>query len=114
MDNITEISHDSLNKYFKVLKNFGYLNKVETDRVLIVSFIEEMLNDKFSDFITADDYDIIVNTVNKICSNSCIIKFPSFNVYTELIQDVKTYNKPRSTEHGYTRITNNDYVRVIA
>lgn len=111
MDNITEISHNSLTRYFKTLKNLGYLNKTETDRVLIISFIEEMLNDKFSDFITAEDYEIIVNTVNKIVSNSCIIDFPSFHVYTELVQDIRVHNKIRATEQGYTRITNNNYVR---
>ena len=112
MTNILEITSDSINNYFKILKNTGYIKKPETHRILILSFIEEMLDDKFFEYITENDYNVLINTINKLCSTSGIIKFPTFDIYTDMIQKIRVYNKAKATEDSNIRITEIGNVRV--
>jgi hypothetical protein len=112
MTNILDITSDALNTYFQVIKHKGYLKKSEVNKVLIISFIEEILDAKFCDFITEDDYNSIINAINRICSNSSIVKFPSFDVYTDLIQDIRIYNNCRMTEDNNLRMSQSGNVRV--
>jgi hypothetical protein len=112
MNSILDITYDSIKDYFKILKSTGYVKKSEVHKILILSFIEEMLDDKFFEFITDKDYNVFVNTINKLCSTSGIIRFPSFEIYTDMIQKVRTYSKYKTTEDSSLRTSEIGGVRV--
>lgn len=93
MDNLIPITLNALKEYFNILKYGGYLNKWEVHKVLILSFIEEILEGKFFDYITESDYNTMINSIYKMIPNSCTIKFPSYNVYSNLVNEIRVSPK---------------------
>ena len=112
MNNLSITTQDTLTRYFEILKHGGYLQKHEVDKVLILSFIEEIIDDKFFDYITDSDYNIMINSIYRMIPNSCTIKFPSYDVYTNLINEIRTCSKYRATEDLNLRITEKNTVRM--
>lgn len=112
MTNLSKITQDALNSYFKTLRYKGYLNKSEIHKILILSFIEEIIDDKFFEYITESDYNTMINAIYRMVPNSSIIKFPSYDVYTDLVQDIRTYNKFRASEDNNIRLSKGGIVRV--
>lgn len=79
MDNITSISFEAFTRYFNILSKLGYKSYNDVNKLLVISFIEELLTGKLSSFITRDDYRSIVNVVYCIMGNNCLITLPSCN-----------------------------------
>lgn len=111
MDNLTIFTKDTIDNYFTKIKNSGYLSTTDTNNLLILSFIEEMLFYKFSGFIDDKDYNILLSVLTKLYGSSCIMQFPVYTFYSELIRDINNKTS-RSTEEGYIRFTEDTSVRV--
>ena len=69
MENILKEYPDNLNKYFDVLEKTGYTKPFEPFRLLIFGFLDEMLNGKYSEFITACDRKRINEFINSLSGN---------------------------------------------
>jgi hypothetical protein len=110
MFDVKNVALEALKEYFNILKYKGYLKKEEIHKVLIVSFIEEILEDKFFEYITEEDYNIMISTIYKMIPSSCTLKFPSFNTYFNLVNDIKTSNRFRASL-DYPRISEKGIVR---
>lgn len=95
--------HESLNKYFSSLKYSGYKSYNEVNKLLILVFIEELLNGAMSKYITDEDYKIINNSMNCLYG-SCMIPYP---VYRNRISHVvdRALHKHRVTETYTLRLT---------
>lgn len=65
---------DSIIGYFHVLKRTGYLKEKETFGLLYFMFIQEFL-EKNVGFVTEDDYNKIMNSINVITGQSCLIPY---------------------------------------
>lgn len=112
MENLSQITYDSINKYFEKLKYSGYLNTADTHKLLILSFIEEILYDKFSYFIDEKDYNTIMNTLIKLYGSSTIIGMPSYDNYSHLIHDVNIIGDFRIQELGSNMFSNANNIRI--
>lgn len=99
MDNLAYIS---ITNYFNALAKSGYKSYKEVYNLLVLLFINELLQSSLSLYINEDDYRTIDNILNCLYGNSCIIPYPQFIANTSLVQALNT---------DTTRITENDVIR---
>lgn len=114
MEEVTKISEEAIQRYFKVLSKFGYKKYSDVDRLIILLFIEETLSYDFADFITEEDYKVIVNALYCLYGSNCMIDFPSFANYDSLIHKSVKHTTPRITEDSILRICQEGYLRIEA
>lgn len=89
MDNIKYDLLESYKKYFNALNNYGYINPSMTNKLLIYSMIEELINGSYYTLITDKDYRSIVNSLYCIYGSSCLFEFP--NRINHLSEKVRAY-----------------------
>ena len=111
MESIDLFVNRVISEYFKTLGIVGYLNDDETLKILILEFIQDLLSDKYYDFLDQDSYNIIINAVYNLSCGSCIIDTPYLPTYDQLYQEIKSEFIPRKTENNYIRITENNSIR---
>lgn len=86
MKEVTNISSVAIDKYFNTLSKLGYRNYNSVSKLLVLLFIEEILdNPEYSFYITEDDYKVITNALCCLYGNDCIIDIPEYDVYDSII-----------------------------
>lgn len=102
----------AIDNYMSILSHIGYKSYCAVDKLLVFSFIEELLN-KFSMVVTQEDYDIISKVVNCFYG-SCMIPFPYYVEKTkeESYVPIFYYDYFRLTEDGELRITEDNEFRL--
>ena len=113
MDNITKIAEESLIRYFKALSQKGYMPYNSVFNLLLVLFLDELLTN-FSDFVVEDDYNIIIRNLYKLADKECLISYPSFKEYDELIRNIYRKIDTRITEDSILRLSEDDLFRAEA
>lgn len=102
--------YDAVNRYFSVLSHIGYKSYSEVDKLLIMSFIEELLDGPMSQFVTEKDYIVITNGLYCLYG-TCMIPFPEYKRAAASI----THNlleEYRITETGKLRASETQEQRV--
>lgn len=113
MDKVLNLSEEAINRYFTTLSQFGYKNYTSVDQILALFFIEELLNGTFSQFMTEEDYQTIVNSLYCLVGSDCMISFPTFASYDSLMH--KTHTDPlRITQDSILRNSTNENLRIEA
>lgn len=79
MINITIKTHEAFTRYFNILSKLGYMNYSDVNKLLVISFIEELLTGDLSSFIDEKDYRSIINVIYCISNNTCLLDLPSCN-----------------------------------
>lgn len=74
MEEVTNLSYESIVRYFSTLRQFGYKRQDDVDKLLALVGIEEMLA-SFQDFITEKDLDTIMKAINCLSGTTCLIDF---------------------------------------
>lgn len=82
MDNIL---YESLSRYFNTLSKLGYKSYSDVDRLLVLIFIQEWLEDKCLNYINEDDQRIIERVLYCLYGSSCLIPYPTNIVKDALI-----------------------------
>lgn len=77
MEEITDLSYDSIVKYFSSLGQFGYKSYNEVYKLVALMGLEEML-DIFAEFITEKDLKEILSAITCLSGTTCLIDFPSY------------------------------------
>lgn len=80
---------DSLSRYFNSLSNSGYINHEEVDKLLILTFIQELLDSDCREFITADEYLNIHKALYCLCGQTCLISYPEYKSNTTVTLNCK-------------------------
>lgn len=78
MVEITNISYDALRKYFNFLSFFGYRNYEDVHRLLILLFINSIFTGECSEYVTEEDYRVIMNMVYLLTGKTCLISYMEF------------------------------------
>lgn len=73
MDNITIKTKEALINYFNHLSNFGYRNYTSVYRLLVISFLEELLDGQYKCIITEDNLRDIMRALDCLYNNECLI-----------------------------------------
>ena len=112
MEELTKITEGALNRYFTTLSQFGYKKDSEVESLLVLLFIEDTILDDFSEFVTEDDYRIILQALECLYGSNCMIDFPKYANYDSLIHKSNVYLIPRITEDATLRVDQKEVIRV--
>lgn len=102
--------YDSINNYFSVLTHIGYKPYSDVYKLLLFSFIEELLYGPMSQYVTDDDYRAI-NEAIYCLYGSCMISFPDYKRSFDSVIN-RMPDKYRITETGVLRETEDYELRV--
>ena len=73
--------YNSLNNYFSLLSHTGYKSYSEVYKLLVLSFIEEMISGDIKEYLTEEDYKYISSAMECLYG-SCIIPYPDKTILT--------------------------------
>lgn len=107
---LTNDVYNSVNSYFSVLTHVGYKAYTEVDKLIIYCFLEELLSGPMAYYVTEEDYNIIMNSIECLYG-TCLIPYPDYRrgVDDTVNSVVEQY---RITESGVLRGTENSELRV--
>ena len=112
MEELTKLSEESIQRYFTSLSQFGYKSYTDVNRMIVLLFLEEMMVHKFLDFITEEDYNDILKALNHLAGSNCLIDFPKYANYDNLVHSVRINLTPRVTEDNSLRFDDRDVIRI--
>lgn len=81
---LTNEVYDAVNRYFSMLSHIGYKSYDQVDRLLIMTFIEELLNGSMSQFLTEKDYITITDGLYCLYG-TCMMPFPEYKRSVDVI-----------------------------
>lgn len=111
---ITDDVYKSIETYFNALSHFGYKKQSDVDKLIIYSFIEELLTGDLRGFISEEDYQYIGRALECLYGTSCLIPYPQYinnDVLFGHYYDGQLII-PRITEEQVTRFTEYDTLRI--
>lgn len=82
----------SLNRYFSSLSKFGYRSYNEVGKLIILIFIQELLNSDCKPYITEDEYITLHKVLYCLCGSTCLIPYPEYKSGFSLSCSGKTNN----------------------
>lgn len=112
MDRITKVTEEAVRRYFNSLFKFGYKKYTDVDRLLVLTYIEELLEHELFGFMTEEDYNEIVKAIGCIAVGTCLVDFPSYATYDDLIKNKIVDNVIRTDESGIFRVCEASITRV--
>lgn len=68
----------SLERYFNSLSKLGYRSYDEVNKLIILIFIQELLDSDCKSFITEDEYIIIHKALYCLYGSTCLIPYPEY------------------------------------
>lgn len=107
MEEIDNLSYDSLAKYFTSLSQFGYKSYEEVYKLLALIGLEEML-DVFAEFITEQDLKEIMTAINCLSGTTCLIDYPNYINDNSIIHKSKLNYLYRVSENNVIRMEGNN------
>ena len=90
MEQVTNLAFEALKRYFNSLSKLGYRNNKEVIKLIVLLYIEEVLSNN-TITINEEEYNILSNTLNCLASSTCLIDFPSYFVYDDIIHKTLDY-----------------------
>lgn len=72
-----EVLYNSLSRYFERLGQAGYVPYNNVYKLLILSFISEIVDNDYRGYITKDDYPYIEQALDCLFGTSCLTPYPN-------------------------------------
>lgn len=97
---ITDNVYSSVKSYFTALSQLGYKDYDSVYKLLVYTFIEEILTGAMRFFITEEDYRIIEEALSCIYGTTCLMPYPQYINEDSLFGQMESigYILPRITE----------------
>lgn len=76
--------YNAIERYLNTLSAFGYMSYCEVDKLLVLMFIQELMDSNCKTFITEDEYRTISNVLYCLYGSSCLIPYPEYIAETSL------------------------------
>lgn len=106
-----EVLYEALKNYFNALENMGYMKYSQVYKILMFSFLLDLLEDSVN-ILEEDDYKLIEQLLHCLLNTSCIIP-NRVKLFTRLNGEFTTPSlNTRITEDEIIRITEEDAVRL--
>lgn len=70
--------YESLVRYFTMLSIYGYKSYQEVYKVLVLLFINELINNDFYGIMTEADYRDMENAVSNLEGRSCLLPYQNY------------------------------------
>lgn len=74
---------EALDRYFKHLEQFGYMNIKSTSQLILLTFLWHILQD-FQGYVTEEDYNAIAKIVNCMYGNLCLLPYKAYILQSQL------------------------------
>lgn len=84
MEELNKLVVDSLDRYFTVLGSLGYVSDTNTNKLILLQFLQEFLQE-YQGYITEADYTKIASILQCLASGSCLIPFKEYQLISEPI-----------------------------
>lgn len=81
MDNIIR---DSLNKYFNNLQYTGYQSISNTNKLLFLTCIQELIDAGIINYVSEEDYEYIIKALYCVYGSNCLIAYPESNIQNNM------------------------------
>lgn len=111
---IPEQLMQTIDNYYNILEQTGYYNYSSVCKILVLSFIDDLLNTEFNSFIYEDDYKLIADILNCFTSSDCLIPYSEFTEYTNATNSSIDKNDNPSVLASYSNRITEDYNLRIA
>ena len=113
MEELNLITLNAISGYYNNLKHLGYVDYQETFNIIILSFINDLIN-TFPQYITNSDYDTILKAAQCLSDKSCLISSPHFLTQESLFKESNYYKQRmfRISEDSLFRLTEDNLNRV--
>ena len=111
---IPEQLMQTIDNYYNILEQTGYYNYSSVCKILVLSFIDDLLNTEFNSFISEDDYKLIADILNCFTSSDCLIPYSEFTEYTNVTNSSVDKNDNPSVLASYSNRITEDYNLRIA
>lgn len=111
---IPEQLMQTIDNYYNILEQTGYYNYSSVCKILVLSFIDDLLNTEFNSFISEDDYKLIADILNCFTSFDCLIPYSEFTEYTNVTNSSIDKNDNPSVLASYSNRITEDYNLRIA
>lgn len=110
----------SIQRYFAMLRNTGYVSITDTRRLLIYMFLHEWLNSEIGFFVTGRDYKRIGDIVRSI-SGDCLIPYTSYcrngfastKLGSPMLMGTSVFNRLRNTQSEDRRHAEDNPYRLV-
>lgn len=78
VDVMVEYTYNALCAYFNRLCNVGYMKQSEVDKLLLLTFIQRMVDCDFRGYLNPEDYNTINAVLYKLYGTSCLMPYPDY------------------------------------
>ena len=78
VDAMDEMTYQAISKYFTHLSNVGYFNQSNVNKLLLLTFIQELVDYDFRGLISEEDYNDINKALYCLYGSSCLIPYPDY------------------------------------
>lgn len=112
MEKMTKITTEAVRRYFNSLSKFGYKNYVAVEKLLVLTHLEELLDYDILGFVSKEDYSIIIKALEYLAGSTCLIDFPSYATYDNLVKKQTKELTPRIDESGIFRVSETSLLRI--
>lgn len=113
MDELKQLCYEGVVRYYNSLSTFGYKSYNEVNKVLLLIFIQDLLEGPLSLYIDENDYKTIVNVLYCLFGTTCLIDYPTFsNTTASLIQSLNI-DSVRIAENNPIRFSEKESVRLV-
>ena len=82
MEELDKLLAESLDRYFTVLENLGYVSDVNTNQLLLLQFIQEFLQE-YQGYITEAEYTKIESVISCLSGSTCLIPYKQYTLISE-------------------------------
>ena len=111
---IPEQLMQTIDNYYNILEQTGYYNYSSVCKILVLSFIDDLLNTEFNSFISEDDYKLIADILNCFTSFDCLIPYSEFTEYNNTIKGSVDEEESSPVLSSYSNRITEDYNLRIA
>lgn len=109
---INQNLYNSIKTYFDVLSKTGNFKEGNTYKLVLLSFISDVLESNCDTLIGEEDYNKLLTLYSEISNSNCLFDYPTFR--TKIESNKVDINRVfRITEEGILRFTQSDLLRTM-
>lgn len=102
MESYIKVLAESLGRYFKTLVHYGYVKLTNLDKLLVLTYVEEILTDRFQVDVSEQEYQEMSKALMCIIGSNCLIPYAQYanRENDDLIHSYDAQVRMRNTETG--------------
>ena len=104
MEELNKLIYDSLERYFTVLEKVGYTSETNVNKLILLQFLQEFIQN-YESYITEADYTKIESIIQCLSGTSCLIPYKQYKQMNLPVNGYTVWEPVRITEDEVIRHT---------